>query len=466
MYDVVIIGAGPAGLSAAHELSSSTKNILIIEKQKQVGGLAQTKVFDKYRYDIGPHRFFTKNEEVNKLFLDMLADDAVKVSRKTRILFKGSYFDYPLTPINALFGLGILESIRIGFSYIYARVKSYLKISKIDNFEDWVIDRFGKRLYLNFFKNYTEKVWGIDCKDIGKDWAAQRIKGLSLSTAIKFALFPNSKKRPKTLVDEFYYPKLGAGMLWEKFEDSVINNGISIIKDSPVEEINKTQDGLEIIYKEKEKRVTIKTKNIFFSNPLLEFIKIFNTEIPEEVYKEANKLDYRNHISVHLTIDKKLFDDNWIYVHSPELKLARIADFTNFSEFMSANNEFPLTLEYFCFENDTIWNTSNEEIINFALTELKAIFRVEFNILHSEVSRNAKAYPVIQTGFENSINIIKSWLKTQSEITAIGRSGMFKYNNQDHAMATGIYAARNYLGIGKYDPWEVNVDGEYQEEIK
>ena len=466
MYDVVIIGAGPAGLSAAHELSSSTKNILIIEKQKQVGGLAQTKVFDKYRYDIGPHRFFTKNEEVNKLFLDMLADDAVKVSRKTRILFKGSYFDYPLTPINALFGLGMLESIRIGFSYIYARVKSYLKISKIDNFEDWVIDRFGKRLYLNFFKNYTEKVWGIDCKDIGKDWAAQRIKGLSLSTAIKFALFPNSKKRPKTLVDEFYYPKLGAGMLWEKFEDSIINNGISIIKDSPVQEINKTQEGLEIIYKEKEKRVTIKTKNIFFSNPLLEFIKIFNTKIPEEVYMEANKLDYRNHISVHLTIDKKLFDDNWIYVHSPELKLARISDFTNFSEFMSANNEFPLTLEYFCFENDEIWNSSNQEIINFALTELKDIFRVEFNILHSEVSRNAKAYPVIQTGFENSINIIKSWLKTQSEITAIGRSGMFKYNNQDHAMATGIYAARNYLGIGKYDPWEVNVDGEYQEEIK
>tara|TARA_B100002052_G_scaffold214966_1_gene196884 strand:- start:96 stop:1496 length:1401 start_codon:yes stop_codon:yes gene_type:complete len=466
MYDVVIIGAGPAGLSAAHELSNSTKNILIIEKQKQVGGLAQTKVFDKYRYDIGPHRFFTKNEEVNKLFLDMLADDAVKVSRKTRILFKGSYFDYPLTPINALFGLGVLESIRIGFSYIYARIKSYLKISKIDNFEDWVIDRFGKRLYLNFFKNYTEKVWGIDCKDIGKDWAAQRIKGLSLSTAIKFALFPNSKKRPKTLVDEFYYPKLGAGMLWEKFEDSIINNGISIIKDSPVQEINKTQEGLEIIYKEKEKRVAIKTKNIFFSNPLLEFIKIFNTKIPEEVYMEANKLDYRNHISVHLTIDKKLFDDNWIYVHSPELKLARISDFTNFSEFMSANNEFPLTLEYFCFENNEIWNSSNQEIINFGLAELKAIFPVEFNILHSEVSRNAKAYPVIQTGFENSINIIKSWLKTQSEITAIGRSGMFKYNNQDHAMATGIYAARNYLGIGKYDPWEVNVDGEYQEEIK
>ena len=203
MYDLVIIGAGPAGLTAAYELGDSGKKVIILEKKEQVGGLAETKVFGRYRYDIGPHRFFTKNQEVYDLFLKMLGDDAVGVSRKTRILFKNSYFDYPLTPINALFGLGIIESVTIGFSYIYARIKSYLKVSKIDNFEDWVVDKFGRKLFNNFFKNYTEKVWGIDCKDIGSDWAAQRIKGLSLSTAIKFALFPNSKKRPKTLVDKF-----------------------------------------------------------------------------------------------------------------------------------------------------------------------------------------------------------------------------------------------------------------------
>ena len=194
MYDLLIIGAGPAGLTAAYELGDSGKKVIILEKKEQVGGLAETKVFGRYRYDIGPHRFFTKNQEVYDLFLKMLGDDAVGVSRKTRILFKNSYFDYPLTPINALFGLGIIESVTIGFSYIYARIKSYLKVSKIDNFEDWVVDKFGRKLFNNFFKNYTEKVWGIDCKDIGSDWAAQRIKGLSLSTAIKFALFPNSKK--------------------------------------------------------------------------------------------------------------------------------------------------------------------------------------------------------------------------------------------------------------------------------
>ena len=193
-FDVVIIGAGPAGLTAGYELSKSDKKTLILEKKHQVGGLAETKVFGEFRYDIGPHRFFTKNKEVYDLFLDMLSDDAVAVNRKTRILFKNSYFDYPLTPLNALFGLGILESIKIFFSYFIARIRSILKLTKINNFEDWVIDQFGKKLYLNFFKNYTEKVWGIDCKDIGKDWAAQRIKGLSLLTAVKFALFPNSKK--------------------------------------------------------------------------------------------------------------------------------------------------------------------------------------------------------------------------------------------------------------------------------
>ena len=175
-YDVVIIGAGPAGLSAGYELQNSGKKTLILEKKYQVGGLAETKVFGKYRYDIGPHRFFTKNKEVYDLFLKILAEDAVEVKRKTRILFKNSYFDYPLTPLNALFGLGIFESITIVLSYFIARIKSYLKLTKITNFEEWVIDKFGKKLFSNFFKNYTEKVWGIDCKEIGKDWAAQRIK--------------------------------------------------------------------------------------------------------------------------------------------------------------------------------------------------------------------------------------------------------------------------------------------------
>ena len=466
MYDLVIIGAGPSGLTAAYELSDSDKKVIILEKKSQVGGLAETKVFGNYRYDIGPHRFFTKNKEVYELFLEMLGEDAVQVNRKTRILFKNSYFDYPLTPLNALFGLGIGESIVIGFSYIFARIKSYLKISKINNFEDWVVDRFGRKLFNNFFKNYTEKVWGIDCKDIGSDWAAQRIKGLSLSTAIKFALFPNSKKRPKTLVDKFYYPRLGAGMLWEKFEDYVKKQDVEVAKNKKVTGVSNNGDNFKVtIEDDLGNQTSIDAKNIFFSNPLLEFIDIYDADVPESVINSAKSLNYRNHISVHVTIDKKLFDDNWIYIHSPNLRMARIADFTNFSDEMSEKGKYPLTLEYFCFEEDEIWNQNNSDIINFALKELRNIFDEEFNVIHSEVSRNAKAYPVIETGYQEHIDVIKNWLTGLHNITAIGRSGMFKYNNQDHAMATGLYAARTLLGHGNFDPWEVNVDGEYHEEL-
>ena len=466
MYDVIIIGAGPAGLTAAYELSDSDKKVLVLEKKPQVGGLAETKVFGDYRYDIGPHRFFTKNQEVYDLFLNVLDKDAVEVNRKTRILFKNSYFDYPLTPVNALFGLGIFESISIGLSYIFARIKSYIGITKINNFEDWVVDRFGRKLFNNFFKNYTEKVWGIDCSDIGSDWAAQRIKGLSLSTAIKFALFPNSKKRPKTLVDKFYYPKLGAGMLWEKFEEIIINKNIDIAKEKIVTDIVKKDQGFIVSFKDSEgNEKSEETKNIFFSNPLLEFIDIFDGDVPQKVIESAKSLNYRNHISVHVTVDKKLFDDNWIYIHSPNVNMARIADFTNFSEAMSVDGNYPLTLEYFCFENDEIWNKRNDEIIEFGLKELRSIFNVEFNVVHSAVSRSPKAYPVIKTGYQVHIDIIKEWLSSLPNITAIGRSGMFKYNNQDHAMATGLYAARTLLGFGDFDPWEVNVDGEYHEEV-
>ena len=467
-YDAIIIGAGPAGLTAAYELSHSDKKIIVLEKKNQVGGLAETKIFDDFKYDIGPHRFFTKNEEVYDLFLKMLGKDALLVKRKTRILFEGKYFDYPLTPVNALFGLGLIESIKIGFSYINARVKSYLKLSKVENFEDWVVNSFGYKLYNNFFKNYTEKVWGIDCKSIGKDWAAQRIKGLSLSSAIKNAFFPNSKNKPKSLIDQFYYPKLGAGMLWEKFEEYLIHKGVVIEKKSEVLEINENDDFVEITVKDENENLNkYKCKKLFFSNPLLQFVKIYGNKenIPNNVINAASNLNYRHHISVHIAIDRKLFDDNWIYIHSPDVKAARISDFTNFSINMAPKNEYTITLEYFCFEDDDTWSMKNENLIDLGISELRKIFNKEFNVVHSEVTRNKNAYPVINSGYEKHIDIIKNWLLDKKNISAIGRSGMFKYNNQDHAMATAIAAVRQYMGNSKFDPWAVNIDGEYHEII-
>ena len=342
-------------------------------------------------------------------------------------------------------------------------LKSYLKISKIENFEDWVIDKFEVN-YLIISLKIILKVGELTVVTLVKI-GQQRIKGLSLSTAIKFALFPNSKKRPKTLVDLFYYPKLGAGMLWEKFEDNLISKNIEIRKNSKVTSVDKIDNHLNIEIISNESTETIRAGHRMFSNPLLEFIKFYDDNVPDKVLTASKDLSYRNHISVHVTIDKKLFDDNWIYIHSPELKMARIADFTNFSKSMSVDGHFPLTLEYFCFEDDTIWKNSNEKITEFAISELKIIFEDHFNVIHSEVTRNANAYPVIKTGYEKNISVIRNWLSSVDNITAIGRSGMFKYNNQDHAMATGLYAVRDYMGQGSFDPWEVNIDGEYHEEI-
>ena len=465
MYDEIIIGAGPAGLTAGYELvKNNKKNVLILEKNSKVGGLATTKVFNDYKYDIGPHRFFTKNNEVRKIFMEMLGDDAVRVDRLTRIYYKNKYFNYPLTPVNALFGLGPLNAVQVLISYGFSRFKSYLSLTSINNFEDWVIDRFGKKLYRTFFKNYTEKVWGIECSSIGKDWAAQRIKGLSLSSAIKHAFFPNSKNKPKSLIDMFYYPRLGAGMLWEKFEDFLSDEGVAIKKNLTVVDIKQNKPYITVIVEDgKQNKIEYTCKKLFFSNPLLQFIKIYDDATPSEVTESAANLNYRHHISVHLAIDKKLFKDNWIYIHSPDIKAARIADFTNFSKDMAPENEYTITLEYFCFEDDEMWLKTNNELIEFASKELSNIFNKDFNLVHSAVSRSKNAYPVISSGYEDNITIIKNWMKSINNISAIGRSGMFKYNNQDHAMATAIAAVRRYAGDLSYDPWNVNIDGEYQE---
>ena len=469
-FEEIIIGAGPAGLTAGYELVQlKKKSILIIEKHNHVGGLASTKVFGDYRYDIGPHRFFTKNEEIDSLFLKILGNDAVKVNRLTRIYYKKKYFNYPLTPINALFGLGFLNAFTIISSYGISRLKSYLKITKINNFEDWVVDRFGKKLFITFFKNYTEKVWGIDCKEIGKDWAAQRIKGLSLSSAIKNAFFPNSKSKPKSLINNFYYPKLGAGMLWEKFEDLLLNEQVEISKNSEVIKVSEVENEIEVTVRNKNNEIeTYSCSQLFFTNPLLQFVKIFEDKnsIPKNVIDATNSLKYRHHISVHITVDEKLFEDNWIYIHSPDIMAARISDFTNFSTSMSPKNTYTLTVEYFCFEEDELWSKSENDLIELGIEELKNIFQKDFNIIHSSVTKNKNAYPVISSGYENHINEIKKWLISKKNLSAIGRSGMFKYNNQDHAMATAIAAIRQYMGDTTYDPWSVNVDGEYHEIVE
>jgi protoporphyrinogen oxidase len=462
---IIIIGAGPAGLAAASELNKKKLKSTIFEKSNVVGGLARTVKLGNNLFDIGPHRFFTKNNEINKFFINYAGKDLIKVKRLTRILYQNKLFNYPLSPINTFFTLGIYNGITIFFSYLLSLL--FFK-KKISSFEDWVIKNFGKKLYYTFFKTYTEKVWGISCKQIGSDWASQRIKGLNFASIILSFFF--KKNKAKSLIDEFYYLKFGAGNLYENIKKKLLQKKNKIIFNQKVIKYNfdnKTFNIKSIIIENKQ----FKKKEIFgdfflSSAPITEVIKSFNIKLPDNIKKIIYSLKYRNHIGVKLVIKGKIFEDNWIYVHSPEVKVARISNYKNFSEYMGENKESnPVTMEYFCNENDKFWNLSDETIISIAKKELEFLELAKKNqITNSYVIRSEKAYPVIEKGYQKKIDEIKKWLSRIKNFIPIGRTGMFKYNNQDHAILTGLIGARKIYDDNSLDPWLVNIDAEYHEE--
>jgi protoporphyrinogen oxidase len=465
MIRLVIVGGGPSGMAAAYEATRHGASALVIEKWDRVGGLARTLVRDGTRYDIGPHRFFTANVEVRQLFIDVLGEDMVKVPRLTRILYGGKYFHYPLTPLNALFGLGIGNSIAVLASYAAARWRRVFGHPQIETFEDWIVDRFGRRLYRVFFKTYTEKVWGIPCERIGADWAAQRIKGLSLVTAILKAVY-NPKKTIKTLADEFMYPRLRAGQLYQKMAQQATQRGAEVLLETAVIAIRRRENvitGIRVRTGGVERDVS--GDYYLCSAPLTETLEMMDPPPPADVLAASRSLRYRHHIGVKLNVQGMPFPDNWIYVHAPEVRAARITNYRNFSAAMAADRDTsPLTVEYFCFPSDNIWEMSEAELVDLAVDELERLgIAVRGRVLDGFVVRSEKAYPVIEKGYEAHIACIRRWLATFTNLLPIGRSGMFKYNNQDHAMATGLLAARTALGLGKFDPWNVNIDGEYHE---
>ncbi|HTR88432.1 MAG TPA: NAD(P)/FAD-dependent oxidoreductase [Reyranella sp.] len=463
---LVIVGGGPSGMAAALEALKGGARPTVLERLDKVGGLARTIEYQGCRFDIGPHRFFTMNPEIQKLFVEVCGADLCKVPRLTRIFYKRRYFNYPLTPLNALFGMGILTSIRIFLSYVAARLRRVLGRPQLLSFEDWVVDRFGRRLYETFFKTYTEKVWGISCRNIGADWAGQRIKGLSLIAAIANALFRSRTKTIKTLVDEFLYPRLGAGQLYEKMAALVTEGGGTVRTKAEVLRLNRS--GFQVM--SVDCRTDGQPQSIggdFFlsSAPLTDLVQQLEPPAPAEVLEAARSLRYRNHIGVNLIIEgDPPFPDNWIYVHSPDVRMARICDYLNFSPEMSPSRGVrALTVEYFCFAGDDLWESTDQQLIERAQVELKTMGIAHGRVVGAFAVRSEKAYPVIEIGYEAKIKVIKEFLDRFENLLPIGRSGMFKYNNQDHAMATGLYAARTALGQGKFDPWLVNIDGVYHE---
>jgi len=463
----VVIGGGPAGLTAAYLLAKQGRDVRVFEKDSQVGGIARTVEYRGFRFDIGGHRFFTKVTAVNDLWRSMLGSDFLRRPRLSRIYYGGKFFDYPLRPMNALFGLGLGNAVLVGLSYLWSHLRP---IRPEVSVEDWVSNRFGRRLYRTFFKTYTEKVWGIPCNTIGAQWAAQRIKGLSLRTAVKSMLFGRfqEKGKIKTLIDEFEYPRYGPGMMWERFQSEITALGGRIDLDTGVRSIVHDNGRISAVDVERHGKVErVPARALLSTMPLRQLVHAFSPPAPPEVIAAADRLKYRDFITVALVVDAPdVFPDNWIYVHDEKVKLGRVQNFKNWSpEMVPDQSKTCLGLEYFCFEGDGLWTTPDRDLIELGRREMAAIGLIDpAKVIDGAVVRMPKAYPVYDEGYETALAVVRRYLDGFTNLQVAGRNGMHKYNNQDHSMVTAMLAVQNLLGAG-HDVWAVNAEDEYHEEV-
>ncbi len=470
-HETVIAGGGPAGLTAAYELTRHGRSCVVLESDPNlVGGISRTDQYKGYRFDIGGHRFFSKSDEVNRIWQEILGDQFITRSRLSRIYYNRKFFHYPLKPANALLNLGPIRSAMVLGSYVKARLKP---IQPEKSFEDWVVNRFGRMLFEIFFKTYTEKVWGMPTSEISADWAAQRIKGLSLIRAVMTALLPTRKKNKgeviKTLIDSFQYPRLGPGQMWETAAKRIQESGGAVHLDRRVERIE--HDGSKVtafIAGSSEGRTTrYLGKNFLSTLPIRNLIRAMSPAAPKEVREAADSLKYRDFLTVVLIVDKpETFPDTWIYIHEPDVRLGRVQNFKNWSpDLVPDPTKSSLGLEYFCFEGDDLWTMPDEDLIALGRKEISQIGLISADsVVDGCVVRMPKAYPVYDDAYQTHLGVIRKWLAGFSNLELAGRNGMHKYNNQDHSMMTAVLAARNILGMGQFDTWKVNTDAEYHEE--
>ena len=458
----VVVGAGPAGLSAAYWLAKHGSEPLVLESADKVGGIARTETYRGYAFDIGGHRFFTKNEEVDRLWKEMLGDDLIRVRRTSRIYYQGRYFDYPLRASNAILNLGLKESLLIPLSYLRAQLRKH---PAEETFEQWVSNRFGERLYRTFFQTYTEKVWGIPCNEILASWAAQRIQGLSLATAVTNALF--GVQKAKSLITDFVYPLKGPGMMWERFQEAIESRRGQLRLQAEVTRLC-LEDGRisRVACRENGEEREFPVHQLISSIPIATLIGRLDPKAPPEVCNAAHRLSYRAFVIVVLIVNKReVFPDQWIYVHSPKVRVGRIQNFKNWSPAMVPHpDKSSLGMEYFCDEGDEVWEMPDEDLGGLASSELAELGLADANdVVDSFVVRQPKAYPVYNHGYEEHLATIRSFLGTIKNFQTIGRNGMHRYNNMDHSMVTGILAAENVLGA-RHDLWSINEEEEYLEE--
>ncbi len=464
----VVIGAGPAGLVTAYDLVRNGQKAIVLEQADKVGGISRTETYKGYRFDIGGHRFFTKVGEVQALWKEILGDDFIQVPRMSRIYYRNRFFDYPLSISSTLKNIGPIDSTLIVLSYLKAKAKAKLDPDReAENFEEWVTERFGGRLYRTFFKSYTEKVWGIPCDKIQAEWAAQRIKGLSLSKAVLNAMFGSNDT--KTLIKEFDYPILGPGMMWERCRDLIEEGGSEVSMETQVLRVERTGMRIDRVVVQKGDQVSTVTGDHYVSSmPVSALVKRLDPPAPKAVLDAAAGLKYRDFLIVPIVVNlKSVFPDNWIYIHSPEFRVGRIQNFKNWSAAMVPDLEKTcLGMEYFCSEGDDIWEKSDDELIRLATEEIVGLALVPDAsfVEDGTVIRQKKAYPVYDGDYRKHLAVLQEFMLGFENLQTVGRNGMHRYNNQDHSMLSGLLAAKNILGE-KHDLWNINVERSYHEDF-
>jgi protoporphyrinogen oxidase len=471
--DVAIIGAGPAGLTAGYVLTKQGKTVAIIEKDDTyVGGISRTVEHEGYRFDIGGHRFFSKSAAVADLWNEILPDDFIQRPRMSRIYYEGKFYSYPLRAFEALSNLGILRSTACMLSYF--RYKLF-PVAEVRSFEDWTTNQFGHKLYSIFFKTYTEKVWGMPCNEMSADWAAQRIKGLSLWSAVVDGLKrsmglnrkPNDGQAAKTLLETFRYPRLGPGMMWDAARDKIVAAGGTVIMGHGLERLaSDGAGGWRMSANGPDGKIVITAKDAISSAPMRELAARLHP-LPDTTLN-ASKLRYRDFLTVALKIKSDdLFPDNWIYIHDDQVQVGRVQNFRSWSPEMVPDEDVACVgLEYFCFEGDGLWSSSNDDLIALATKEMGILGLCDpKDVIGGAVVRQAKAYPVYDEDYAANVEAMRQELEAKfPSLHLVGRNGMHRYNNQDHAMMTAMLTTENIIaGKRLYDTWCVNEDAEYHE---
>jgi protoporphyrinogen oxidase len=457
----LVLGGGPAGLTAGYVLGKAGSHAIVVESEDQVGGLAKTVERDGYRFDLGGHRFFTKALEVDDLWHEVLGDEFLLRPRMSRIYWNKRYLDYPLRGPDVIRKLGAVELTRCMASYVRAAAR---RDKRDESFEDWVSNRFGKRLFELFFKSYTEKLWGVSTTEIRAEWAAQRIKGLSFFSAAKAAFFGNKGNKVKSLISEFHYPRFGPGQMWEAMSDAIEEDGGEVRTCAPVERIEVAGD--RVVEVEAGGVSYTFPDAVISSLPLRTVVELATPPAPPDVREAARGLRYRDFLTVALVVDgEDLFPDNWIYIHEPGVRVGRIQNYRSWSPWMVPDpDKACVGLEFFCFAGDDLWTMSDDDLVELAASELEQLGLAERSkVERGFVTRVPKAYPIYDTDYAERVATIRGWLEGIENLQQVGRNGLHRYNNSDHSMLTAMRAVDNLLAGAHHDIWEVNAESVYHE---